>query len=104
MQTVNQSYSEIISSNKENESNISEIRLPFFFGRKLVLGISNNSKAATIKSKIFFIKIESKLPQNFGDSSTKKMIALQIIKEENNIKIGFLQRRQTIKKIGSYGQ
>ncbi len=105
MQAQNQPYNKISFFNEEDKSNILEIRLPFLFGKKFMIGVSNFKKEHKIKSKLFFITIEDKPAQNFGDSSTKKMFALQFIKDEKNkLKIGFMQRRQTIKKIGTYGQ
>jgi hypothetical protein len=72
----------------------------FFAGRQITIGGLTNYINKETTSVLYFIKIMGKAAKEIGDNETKKTIGLQIIKTGKNTKMGFINRSQTIKKIG----
>lgn len=73
--------------------------IPFFWHGRICIGIAKNMSTDNAKSILLFIKRIGKKPNNIGDTATKKMYGIQIIKQQDRIKIGLLKRCQTIKKL-----
>jgi hypothetical protein len=75
------------------------IKLPLLNGHAIQAGVVKQRLTTTGKHRLFFINLIGPAPVNIGDTSVKKMYGLQIVQQQGNVKMGIIQRRQTIQKI-----